>query len=715
MLLVFALATVMQNQSARLRAEACTQAEPLPKQEMMPSARQLARQRAFQRRVQAGQPTLRELLATESAFDVRQHGRGQPAPVTAILNVWNRHTICRQLDALLGQTAPPAHIWVCVFGPSYLFEAAGAAVSSYNDSRIVLLRSRHNLKYYGRFQMAMLAPTPYFHVIDDDMIPGRRYVEALLHVSRLRPARRMLLGSIGWLLPPPQPGLAFGSYRSTLNDSGGLYVPDLAYGIRVDRLLEVDYLCSMWFGQTRWLRQLWRQRPLTLATAEDFHLSHMLRTHLRVDSFVMPTSEGQPETWGDTDHRLAYARYSTGGAATIRLRDRVWWEALTSGAQFTWAKRSSPAALRAPLEEAGVMLVLVDGEAHARALAPLFTALSSPGSAHRTTPLLVLSHAVRKGEAGVGGAAGEGGWLAECGALAPIFGLDSRACVEPRLRILNLDLTREHPPDARAALRTATHPPEHSSRERGTDPAVEARRTAEGSAAESSQASGGWSVRRRTLAAIPRSPNPAEAASGGDRWPLPRPARLQATALKRLSEMVRSLRPVALYWVSDPASPTTRAAEQLVRLRDLQQQATTSLLQTQPLPQLAYAAVPLGAPAWFAQRLAALSPRHLQDLRNPRATTVAVTVVPTPEAMGALSSSLGRVRWLGPHPPLRLLLPAPFSAEALAAAQAWPWDGKKHVVARAVEPSAVVDMALAAWMPDDEDAVSRSRFIPCPG
>lgn len=60
----------------------------------------------------------------------------------------------------------------------------------------------------------------------------RRHLEALLHVAMLRPplGARRLLGSIGWLLPPPQQGLVFRSYRATENSSGGLYVPDLAYG-----------------------------------------------------------------------------------------------------------------------------------------------------------------------------------------------------------------------------------------------------------------------------------------------------------------------------------------------------------------------------------------------------------------------------------------------------------------------------------------------------
>ena len=67
-----------------------------------------------------------------------------------------------------------------------------------------------------------------------------RYVELLLHTINTRRGRG-LLGSIGWLLPRPSRdgSLRFASYRATANDSGGLYVPDLAYDIYVERLLEV--------------------------------------------------------------------------------------------------------------------------------------------------------------------------------------------------------------------------------------------------------------------------------------------------------------------------------------------------------------------------------------------------------------------------------------------------------------------------------------------
>ena len=63
-----------------------------------------------------------------------------------------------------------------------------------------------------------------------------------------------------------------------------------------------------------------------LDEGEDFQLSHMLRKHAGVRSFVMPVLPSDRSTWGDTDHALAYNRYSTGGKATIELRDRIWWK-----------------------------------------------------------------------------------------------------------------------------------------------------------------------------------------------------------------------------------------------------------------------------------------------------------------------------------------------------------------------------------------------------
>ena len=154
----------------------CTAEANAPAQEKMSSQRRIARQAVFRRRISREQPTLKELLDAPSTFSwPTSNGR---APVTVILNHFQRHTVCRQLDALLSQTAPPAHIWVCLFA-SPMAAAARAAALSYNDSRIAVFESEHNLKYYGRFQMAAAAPTKYVLVFDDDMVPGTRFIASM--------------------------------------------------------------------------------------------------------------------------------------------------------------------------------------------------------------------------------------------------------------------------------------------------------------------------------------------------------------------------------------------------------------------------------------------------------------------------------------------------------------------------------------------------------
>jgi hypothetical protein len=228
-------------------------------QERMSPARRKWRQGLFKRHVSTSQPSWHELLA--SAEVAPRPGATGAAPVTVILNHWKRHTLCRQVDALLAQTSgPPAQIWICLFASPMAADARAAALA-YNDSRIAVIESPFNFKYFGRFQLALAATTRYVLVFDDDMVPGRQYLATLLHTASTGHARGALLGSIGWLLPRPQPApdLRLASYRSLHNDSGGLYVPDLAYDILVERLLEVDYLCSLWFMETRMVRTCMRR------------------------------------------------------------------------------------------------------------------------------------------------------------------------------------------------------------------------------------------------------------------------------------------------------------------------------------------------------------------------------------------------------------------------------------------------------------------------
>ncbi|CAM9336494.1 unnamed protein product, partial [Chrysoparadoxa australica] len=163
--------------------------------------------------------------------------------------------------------------------------------------------SDYNFKYYGRFQLALQAKTKYVWIVDDDVIPGLRYLELLTHAINTDSAHGML-GSVGWLMPQQpaaidkssssyhgRPGQVLQPYKTTYSHAstrGGLYFPDEKYSIGNPYLMPADLLCSQWFLETDWIKLLFREKWVSHETAEDFMLSYSLRRYGGIQSFVMP-------------------------------------------------------------------------------------------------------------------------------------------------------------------------------------------------------------------------------------------------------------------------------------------------------------------------------------------------------------------------------------------------------------------------------------------
>ncbi|TVU25623.1 hypothetical protein EJB05_28126, partial [Eragrostis curvula] len=215
-------------------------------------------------------------------------------------------------------------------------------VESYShndDSRISFVSSDYNFKYYGRFQMALQSDdAEYVYVLDDDMIPGARMLEILCHVAGTDKYGNAALGSIGRILPFRQKDLTFPRYCEFRSKEAGLSLPDRAYDIAVDRIVQVDFLSSSWFLPADLLKTLFIETPLTFATGEDLHLSYQLQKYVGAGSFVLPVDAADKATWGDTDHRLAYVFPTTSTSGDmVRARDEQWWRALTSGYVTQWA------------------------------------------------------------------------------------------------------------------------------------------------------------------------------------------------------------------------------------------------------------------------------------------------------------------------------------------------------------------------------------------
>lgn len=218
-----------------------------------------------------GAETLSELMKMKSKWDLKAPSIPK---VTVILNHFKRKTLCSQLESLLHQTLPFHHVWVIAFGsPNEV--SLKRIVDSYNDSRISFISSTYDFKYYGRFQMALQTEADLVYVLDDDMIPGRKMLQILSHVAGTEKYKNSVLGSIGRILPFRQKDYSFPSYRKVQSKEAGLYLPDPAYDITVEKIVEVDFLSSSWFLSAELVKTLFIEKPLTFMTGEDLHLRYV--------------------------------------------------------------------------------------------------------------------------------------------------------------------------------------------------------------------------------------------------------------------------------------------------------------------------------------------------------------------------------------------------------------------------------------------------------
>eukprot|EP00762_Andalucia_godoyi_P008220 ANDGO_03018.mRNA.1 hypothetical protein len=289
--------------------------------------------------------------------------------VTVILNIWKRpYSFTNQLLSIVSQSHQPAAIWVCAFGTLGVTRFYEPVLHEFQHKfqhiDFQLFRSAHNLGYYGRFQVALGVASAYTWVVDDDIVPGIHFLAGMVRTIRTRQYRGVL-GSIGWILPPPaypfkevpqSESRTNGSSSSSESEASseprlqapenfnnslpfylqhGVYFPETWLGVAHSQILPADFLCSQWFFETSWIRTLFREAPLTKETAEDFFLSRNVRKYLDLPSFVMPVDRNNLDTWGDTDHRLSWHDGTTFGAVDD-VRQRIFGHYLMHGASHAW-------------------------------------------------------------------------------------------------------------------------------------------------------------------------------------------------------------------------------------------------------------------------------------------------------------------------------------------------------------------------------------------
>lgn len=200
----------------------------------------------------------------------------KPTPtVTVVLNVYKRSdNFSSQLTALMNQTVPITEYLVWENGEEKAPQIPGITVA----------RVSKNLGVWARFAFALNAKSDYIWIIDDDAIPGRRFLENALKTHHETGG---LVGSRGLRFRTT------GSYA--LYDEFGPNNPNA-------RFEEVDIVGHNWVFPRNWLSAFWSLGHEAFGSeraGEDIHLSYAIQQVLGVGTFVAPHPNEERELWGE--------------------------------------------------------------------------------------------------------------------------------------------------------------------------------------------------------------------------------------------------------------------------------------------------------------------------------------------------------------------------------------------------------------------------------
>lgn len=220
---------------------------------------------------------------------------GTPPSVSCVLNVFRRpESLVRQLAAIDRQTVPVEAVFVWQNGSDY-------KIPTEVDARATLARCSRNLGVWARFAFALNVESEYVCMLDDDTIPGRRWIENCLATME---SDQGLLGTRGM------------RFRSSLSYH---HAEEVGWRSPNADVRRVDIVGHAWFFRREWLNDFWSEPPVVPADrlrGEDIHFSYALQKRRGLGTYVPPHPADEPEFWGsqpETGLNLGLGRESISG------------------------------------------------------------------------------------------------------------------------------------------------------------------------------------------------------------------------------------------------------------------------------------------------------------------------------------------------------------------------------------------------------------------
>lgn len=207
--------------------------------------------------------------------------------ISVILNGYKRgNCLNEQLSMLQNQSIKPKEILLWYNHPEI------GEVNYDIIEKIPTALSNINMGVWARFAYALNAKSEYICVFDDDMVPGKLWLENCVNTIE---NVNGLLGAVGLLYLKPNPP-----------SNSSYYEPYVRFGWvdngHNNQPIQVDLVGHVWFFKREWLSYFWRELPdpKYFTCGEDMHFSYMLQKYANISTYVAPHPNNEPEKWGNT-------------------------------------------------------------------------------------------------------------------------------------------------------------------------------------------------------------------------------------------------------------------------------------------------------------------------------------------------------------------------------------------------------------------------------
>ncbi len=202
--------------------------------------------------------------------------------VTVLLNIWKRAYFEEQIVAILGQTVLPKEIWILHY-EDYVFIHDVVDRFKVEFPHIVVFKSDKNLMFHGRHALAINVHTTFVWLIDDDIIPGKEWLE---NCSKKCGSLNAIITCSGRIIPKND----FKPEYLENKESSSHYIGDLNFSETINFCPKdtiVDYGCQSYFYKAKWVSTFWSVWPVSFLTGDDIHLSATCKYQLNVNTVVL--------------------------------------------------------------------------------------------------------------------------------------------------------------------------------------------------------------------------------------------------------------------------------------------------------------------------------------------------------------------------------------------------------------------------------------------